>query len=58
MQFLDGDAKLPELTNDSECFGKSTSNGASDFFMSFPSSFTITSAATCSSIDSILRSGR
>uniref|UniRef100_A0A2N9H4I3 non-specific serine/threonine protein kinase n=1 Tax=Fagus sylvatica TaxID=28930 RepID=A0A2N9H4I3_FAGSY len=58
MQFLDGDAKLPELTNDSECFGKSTSNEASDFFMSFPSSFSITSAATCSSIDSILRSGR
>ena len=58
MQFLDGDAKLPELTNDSECFGKSTSNEASDFFMSFPSSFSIASAPTCSSIDSIVRSGR
>jgi serine/threonine protein kinase len=58
MQFLDGDAKLPELTNDSDCFGKSTSNEASDFFMSFPSSFSIASAPSCSSIDSILRSGR
>jgi serine/threonine protein kinase len=58
MQFLDGDAKLPELPNDSECFGKSTSNEAPDFFMSFPSSFSITSAPSCSSIDSILRSGR
>ncbi|KAM4083359.1 hypothetical protein ACB094_08G049900 [Castanea mollissima] len=58
VQFLDGNAKLPELPNDKACFGTSTSNEASDFLLSFPSSFSIASAPSCSSIDSILRSGR
>ncbi|KAL4610618.1 hypothetical protein ACB092_08G064000 [Castanea dentata] len=58
LQFLDGNAKLPELPNDKACFGTSTSNEVSDFFLSFPSTFSIASAPSCSSIDSILRSGR
>ncbi|KAM3739820.1 hypothetical protein ACB098_08G051100 [Castanea mollissima] len=58
VQFLDGNAKLPELPNDKACFGTSTSNEVSNFLLSFPSSFSIASAPSCSSIDSILRSGR
>ncbi|KAK4606586.1 hypothetical protein RGQ29_000711 [Quercus rubra] len=58
VQFLDGNAKLPELPNDKACFGTSTSNEASDFLLSFPSSFSIASAPSYSSNDSILRSGR
>ncbi|KAL4610611.1 hypothetical protein ACB092_08G063300 [Castanea dentata] len=58
VQFLDGNAKLPELPNDKACFGTSTSNEVSDFLLSFPSTFSIASAPSCSSIDSILRSGR
>ncbi|XP_075635992.1 L-type lectin-domain containing receptor kinase SIT2-like [Castanea sativa] len=58
VQFLDGNAKLPELPNDKACFGTSTNNEVSDFLLSFPSSFSIASAPSCSSIDSILRSGR
>ena len=58
VQFLDGSAKLPELPNDKACFGTSTSNEASDFLFSFPSSFSIASAPSYSSNDSILRSGR
>ena len=52
VQFLDGNAKLPELPE------LPTSNEVSDFLLSFPSTFSIASAPSCSSIDSILRSGR
>ncbi|XP_050290625.1 L-type lectin-domain containing receptor kinase IV.1-like [Quercus robur] len=58
VQFLEGNATLPELPNDKACFGTSTSNEVSDFFLSFPPSFSMASAPSCSSIDSILRSGR
>uniref|UniRef100_A0A2N9ISU9 non-specific serine/threonine protein kinase n=1 Tax=Fagus sylvatica TaxID=28930 RepID=A0A2N9ISU9_FAGSY len=58
MQFLDGDANLPELPNDSACVGRFIGNEAHDFLLSFPSSFGKGSAASYSSTDSILRSGR
>jgi serine/threonine protein kinase len=54
MQFLDGDAKLPELPHDT-AFGAFSSYGSSDF-MSFP--FTQASAPSMSTTDSILKSGR
>ncbi|XP_059430952.1 probable L-type lectin-domain containing receptor kinase I.6 [Corylus avellana] len=54
MQFLDGDAKLPQLPHDS-AFGAFSSYGSSDF-MSFP--FTQASAPSMSTTDSILKSGR
>uniref|UniRef100_A0A2N9ITY5 non-specific serine/threonine protein kinase n=1 Tax=Fagus sylvatica TaxID=28930 RepID=A0A2N9ITY5_FAGSY len=58
MQFLDGDADLPELPSDSACFGTCTGNEAFNFLLSFPSSFGKGSGASCSSTDSILKSGR
>ncbi len=51
MQFLNGDAHLPELPNHS-------GNEAHDFLLSFPSSVDKGSAAYVSSTDSILTSGR
>jgi serine/threonine protein kinase len=53
-QFLDGDADLPELPDDS-AFGAFKSYGSSDF-ISFP--FTQVSAPSVSTTDSILKSGR
>jgi hypothetical protein len=54
MQFLDGDANLPELPHDS-VFGAFSSDESSDF-KSFP--FTPASAPSMCSTDSILKSGR
>jgi serine/threonine protein kinase len=54
MQLLDGDVVLPELPRDS-AFGAYASSESSDF-MSFP--FTLASAPSMCSTDSILKSGR
>jgi serine/threonine protein kinase len=54
MQLLDGDVHLPELPRDSP-FGAFASSESSDF-MSFP--FTLASAPSMCSTDSILKSGR
>ncbi|XP_062172913.1 L-type lectin-domain containing receptor kinase SIT2-like [Alnus glutinosa] len=54
MQLLDGDVDLPELPHDS-AFGPFGSSKSSDF-MSFP--FTLASAPSVGSTDSILKSGR
>jgi serine/threonine protein kinase len=54
MQLLDGDVDLPELPHDS-VFGASASDESSDF-KSFP--FTLASAPSMCSTDSILKSGR
>ena len=56
MQFLDGDAKLPELPNDSACFG--TNSEALEYLLSTPSSSGQGSTPSMLSTDSILRSGR
>uniref|UniRef100_A0A2N9IQ15 non-specific serine/threonine protein kinase n=1 Tax=Fagus sylvatica TaxID=28930 RepID=A0A2N9IQ15_FAGSY len=57
MQFLDGDADLPELPHDSACFGNFARVEASEILMSIPSSFG-TGLTPSSSTDSILNSGR
>ncbi|KAK4545013.1 hypothetical protein RGQ29_032960 [Quercus rubra] len=56
MQFLDGDADLPELPHDEACFGTSTNSEAYGLSL-FPSS-SRGSAPSMFSTDSILRSGR
>nr|POF20148.1 l-type lectin-domain containing receptor kinase iv.2 [Quercus suber] len=56
MQFLDGDADLPELAHDDASFGTSTDSEAYDLSL-FPSS-SKGSAPSMFSTDSILRSGR
>uniref|UniRef100_A0A7N2KPA4 non-specific serine/threonine protein kinase n=1 Tax=Quercus lobata TaxID=97700 RepID=A0A7N2KPA4_QUELO len=56
MQFLDGDADLPELPHDDACFGTSTNSEAYGLSL-FPSS-SMGSAPSMFSTDSILRSGR
>jgi serine/threonine protein kinase len=57
MQFLDGNADLPELPHDSACFGNFARVEAFEILMSIPSSFG-TSLTPSSSTDSILNSGR
>ncbi|KAM3739823.1 hypothetical protein ACB098_08G051400 [Castanea mollissima] len=57
-QFLDGNANLPELPNEGGCFGTFKGNEAFDFLLSIPSSSAKGSAASLSSTDSILLSGR
>jgi serine/threonine protein kinase len=57
MQFLDGDADLPELPHDSACFGNFARVEASEILMSIPSSFG-TGLTPSSSTGSILNSGR
>jgi serine/threonine protein kinase len=56
MQFLDGDANLPELPHDSAFFG--TNSEASDYLFSFPSSSSNGSAPFLFTTDSILKFGR
>jgi serine/threonine protein kinase len=56
MQFLDGDADLPELPNDNACFG--TTNEAPEYLLSFPSSSSKGTPPSMFSTDSILRTGR
>ncbi|KAK7821025.1 putative l-type lectin-domain containing receptor kinase i.6 [Quercus suber] len=56
MQFLDGDADLPELPHDDACFGTPTNSEAYGLSL-FPSS-SQGSAPSMTSTDSILRSGR
>jgi hypothetical protein len=58
MQFLDGNADLPELPHDNACFGNLTSFGASEMLLSIPSSFGRSSAPSFSTTDSILKYGR
>ena len=57
-QFLDGNANLPELPNEGGCFGTFKGNEAFDFLLSIPSTSGKGSAASLSSTDSILISGR
>jgi serine/threonine protein kinase len=56
MQFLDGDADLPELPNDNACFGPT--NEAPEYLLSFPSSSSKGATPSMFSTDSILRTGR
>ncbi|KAL4610612.1 hypothetical protein ACB092_08G063400 [Castanea dentata] len=58
MQFLDGNANLPELPDGSTFFGTFKGNEEHDFLLSFPSSYGKGSAASLSSTDSILINGR
>ncbi|KAM3739819.1 hypothetical protein ACB098_08G051000 [Castanea mollissima] len=58
MQFLDGNANLPELPDGSTFFGTFKGNEEHDFLLSFPSSSGKGSAASLSSTDSILINGR
>jgi serine/threonine protein kinase len=58
MQFLDGNADLPELPHDNASFGNLTSFGASEMLLSIPSSVGKGSAPSFSTTDSILQSGR
>nr|XP_023922343.1 L-type lectin-domain containing receptor kinase IV.2-like [Quercus suber] len=57
-QFLDGNSNLPELPNEGGCFGTFKGNEAFDFLLSIPSTSGKGSAASLSSTDSILISGR
>ncbi|KAH7531122.1 hypothetical protein JRO89_XSUnG0019200 [Xanthoceras sorbifolium] len=59
MQYLDGDAKFPDISPDSNVIGAFTAtNEASDIVVSFSSLFESSSSHTMSTIDSILISGR
>ena len=58
MQFLDGNADLQELPHDNACFGNLAGFGASEMLLSIPSSVGKGSAASFSTTDSILKSGR
>ncbi|KAF3454657.1 hypothetical protein FNV43_RR05105 [Rhamnella rubrinervis] len=59
MQYLDGITSLPEIQTDIGVFTSMfTSNEASEFIMSFPSSYGRLSAHSLSSNESILRKGR
>ncbi|KAF2291730.1 hypothetical protein GH714_035359 [Hevea brasiliensis] len=59
MQYLNGDATLPDVTLESAAIGTFiTCNEASDFVMSFPSSVGKGSGRSFCSIDSILTGGR
>ncbi|XP_065627730.1 L-type lectin-domain containing receptor kinase IV.1-like [Quercus suber] len=58
MQFLDGNADLPELPYDNACFSNFTSTETSEILLSIPSSYGKGSAPSSSTTDSILRSGR
>ncbi|KAF2311895.1 hypothetical protein GH714_027201 [Hevea brasiliensis] len=59
MQYLDGDATLPDVSLESAAIGTFiTPNEASDFVMSFPSSVGKGSGRSISSVDSILTGGR
>nr|POE98060.1 l-type lectin-domain containing receptor kinase iv.2 [Quercus suber] len=58
MQFLDGNANLPELPDGSTFFGTFNGNEEHDFLLSLPSSSGKGSAASLSSTDSILINGR
>ena len=53
MQFLNGNANLPELPDGSTFFGTFTGNEEHDFLLLFPSSSGKGSAASLSTIDSI-----
>nr|XP_023924332.1 L-type lectin-domain containing receptor kinase IV.1-like [Quercus suber]POE95825.1 l-type lectin-domain containing receptor kinase iv.2 [Quercus suber] len=57
MQFLDGNADLPELPHDSACFGNFTSVEESEILLSIPQSFG-KYLSPSSSTDSILKCGR
>ena len=58
MQFLDGNADLPELPYDNACFSNFTSTETSEILLSIPSSYGKGSAPSSSTTDSILISGR
>ncbi|XP_030965344.1 L-type lectin-domain containing receptor kinase IV.1-like [Quercus lobata] len=58
MQFLDGNADLPELPYDNACFSNFTSTETSEILLSIPSSYGNGSAPSSSTTDSILKSGR
>ena len=58
MQFLDGNANLPELPDGSTFFGTFKGNEEHDYLLSLPSSSGKGSAASLSSTDSILINGR
>ncbi|XP_058201949.1 L-type lectin-domain containing receptor kinase SIT2-like [Rhododendron vialii] len=60
MQYLDGDALLPEITHDSTSIGTTGlgNEAYSDFVMSFPSTIVKSSAPSVASTESILTSGR
>ena len=57
MQFLDGNANLPELPDGSTFFGTFKGNEEHDFLLSLPSSFGKGSAVSLSSTNSILING-
>ncbi|XP_018820039.2 putative L-type lectin-domain containing receptor kinase II.2 [Juglans regia] len=57
MQFLNGDADLPNIPNDSASFGTFTSSETFDFLWSTPSSFVQSSDPSMSSTVSILKGG-
>ncbi|KAG5566955.1 hypothetical protein RHGRI_002494 [Rhododendron griersonianum] len=60
MQYLDGDALLPEIIHDSTSIGTTGlgNEAYSDFVMSFPSTTVKSSAPSVASTESILTSGR
>ncbi|KAI8573930.1 hypothetical protein RHMOL_Rhmol01G0314200 [Rhododendron molle] len=60
MQYLDGDALLPEIIHDSTSIGTTGpgNEAYSDFVMSFPSTMTKSSTPSVASTESILTSGR
>ncbi|KAI9195778.1 hypothetical protein LWI28_017944 [Acer negundo] len=58
MQYLDGDAKFPDISPDSNVIDTFTTNEASDTMVSFSSMFESSSSHTMSTFDSILGSGR
>ncbi|KAI8573934.1 hypothetical protein RHMOL_Rhmol01G0314600 [Rhododendron molle] len=60
MQYLDGDALLPEIIHDSTSIGTTGlgNEAYSDFVMSFPSTIVKTSAPSATSTESILTSGQ
>ena len=57
MEFLDGNANLPELPDGSTLFGTFKGNEEHDFLLSLPSSFGKGSAVSLSSTNSILING-
>ncbi|XP_040992211.1 probable L-type lectin-domain containing receptor kinase I.6 [Juglans microcarpa x Juglans regia] len=57
MQFLNGDADLPNIPNDSASFGTFTSSETFDFLWSPPSSFVQSSDSSMSNTVSILNGG-
>ncbi|KAK9998678.1 hypothetical protein SO802_018281 [Lithocarpus litseifolius] len=58
MQFLDGNADLPESPYDNACFSNFTSTETSEILLSITSSYGKGSAPSSSTTDSILKSGR